>query len=66
MTQSRLSPASLLLWLALCVVAQCSVALFGVASRWLQVRWGLLELGAAVVTARHGHSMGQDMGCATA
>lgn len=38
MAQSRLSPAVLLLWLGLCVVAQCSVALFGVASRWLQVR----------------------------
>lgn len=38
MAPTRLSPAVLLLWLALCVVAQCSVALFGVASRWLQVR----------------------------
>lgn len=38
MAPSRMSPAALLLWLALCVVAQCSVALFGVASRWLQVR----------------------------
>lgn len=36
MSPARLSPAALLLWLSLCVVAQCSVALFGVASRWLQ------------------------------